>query len=151
EFTPGPRPQVAPSVLAIESERPCVRRAHAEARGAHAVSLEKTHRIVLQFGSDAGAAHVVGEVEEARIADARLFADLKLHLSDDPVAIPQMNIAVRKFHGSLPELLEIVRAVRTGLVVEPVVAEAADERVATERDANGGVGIEVDRLEREAI
>jgi len=149
--TTGAQAEVPPTMLAVERKRSCVRGTDAQLGGLHAVATHEIHCVVLKFAADARATHLLDQVEEVHVSASRLFEDLHLHLSDDPIAVPGMNVPIPEPGGTKPKPLDVVCAVRPGLMEEVVHAEAADERVTTKRHAHLRMHVEIDWLEDESL
>jgi len=136
-------------MLAVEPKRSCVRGTDAQLSGLDAMPAHKIHGVVLKFGADARASHLLNQVKEVHIPAPRLFEDLHLHLADDLVALPDVNVPAWEPGCAQPKLLDIVRPLGIGFIQKTVLTEAASIRVAPESDTHGGVRVEVDGLENE--
>ena len=138
-------------MLAVERKRSRVRRADAQLGDLNAVPAHKIHCVVLKFAADARASHLLDQVKEVHIPASWLVEDLHLHLSDDLVVMPGVNVPVREPGSAQSKQLDVVHAVGSGFTEKAILAEAAYIRVAPERDTHRPMCVEIDRLEYESL
>jgi hypothetical protein len=138
-------------MLAVERKRSRVRRANAQLGDLNAVPAHKIHCVVLKFAADARASHFLDQVKEVHIPASWLLEDLHLHLSDDPVVMPGVNVPVREPGSAQPELLDVVHTTGSGFVEKTILAKAAYIRVAPERNTHRRMRLKIDRLEYESL
>ncbi len=138
-------------MLAVERKRSRVRGTDAQLSGLHSVSTHEIHCVVLKFAADACASHLLDQVKEIHVSASWFREYLHLHLSNDLVAVPDVDVSVREFGGAQPKPFDVVHTVRPGIKEEVVHAEAADERVAAKRHAHLRMQVEIDRLENESL
>jgi len=138
-------------MLAVERKRSRVREADAQLGDMNSMPMHKIHRVVLKFAADPRASHLLDQVKEVHVPASWLLEDLHLHLSDDLVAVPGVNVPVREPGSAQPKPLDVVDAVGSGFVEEAILAETAYIRVAPERDTHRRMRVEIDRLEYESL
>ena len=110
----------------------------------------KVHCVLLKFLADTCTSHFFHQVKEVHVPASWLLEDVHLHLSDDLVAVPGMNVPVWELGNARPKPLDVVNAVGSRFLEEAIFAEAAYKRVAPERDTHRGMRVEIDGLEYES-
>lgn len=138
-------------MLAVERKRSRVRGTDAQLGDLNAVPLHKIHCVVLKFAADTCASHLLDQVKEVHIPASWFLKDLHLHLSDDLVAVPGVNVPIWELGSAQPKPLDVVHAVGSLFLEKTILAEAADIRVAPERDTHGRMGVDIDGLEYELL
>ena len=138
-------------MLAVERKRSRVRGADAQLGDLNPMPTHKIHCAVLKLTADARASHLLDQVKEVHVPAPWLLEDLHLHLSDDLVAVPGVNISVREPGSAQPKPLDVMHAIGSGFFEKTVLAEAACKRVAPERDTHRRMRVEIDRLEYELL
>jgi hypothetical protein len=147
----GSQTEVSPTMLTIERKRSRICGANAQLGHLNSMPTHKIHCIVMKFAADARASHLLDQVKEVQVPTSWLLEDLHLHLSDDLVAVPSVNASVWELSNTQPKPLNVVHAVGSVFVEKAILAEAADERVASERDTHRRMCVEIDWLEYESL
>ena len=137
-------------MFAVEPKRSRVRGADAQLGDLNCMPTHKIHCVVLKFAADARASHLLDQVKEVHVPASWLLKDLHLHLSDDLVAVPNVNVPVRELSSAHPKQLDVLHAVASGFIEKAILAEAAYIGVAPERDTHRRMRVEIDWLECES-
>ncbi len=147
----GSQAKIPPAMLAIERERSRVCGTDAQLGSLNSMSTHEIHCVVLKFAADARTAHFLDQIKEVHISASWGLKDLHLHLSDDLVAVPGVDVSIRELGSAQPKPFDVVDAVKPGLHEEVVIAKTADERVTTKRHAHLRMRVEIDRFENESF
>jgi len=79
----------------------------------------------LEFAANARASHFLDQVKKVHVPASWFLEDLHLHLSNDFVAMPGVNISIWELGNAQSKPLDIVHAVGSGFVEKAILAEAA--------------------------
>ena len=134
-------------MLAVERKCSRVRGADAQLGDLNSMPMHKIHCVVLKFAADTRASHLIDQVKEVHVSASWLLEDLHLHLSDDLVAVPCMNISVWELGNAQPKLLKVVHTAGSSFIKKNILTEAAYIRVAPKLDTHRRVCVEIDRFE----
>jgi hypothetical protein len=138
-------------MLAVERKCSRVRGADAQLGDLNSVSTHKIHGVVLKIAANARASHLLNQVKEVHVPTSWLLKDLHLHLSNDLVAVPGVNIPVWELGNAQSKPLDVVHAIGSIFVEKAIPAEATNVRVTPERDTYRRMRVEIDRLEYESL
>jgi hypothetical protein len=111
----------------------------------------KIHGVILKFAADALTSHFLDQVKEIHIPASGLFQDMHLHLPDDLVAEPGVNVPSWELGKAQSKPLDVMDAIWSVFVEKTVLAEAAYIRVAPERDTHRRMRVEIDCFEYESL
>jgi hypothetical protein len=108
-------------------KRKCSRICGADAQlgDLHSMPTHKIHGIVLKFPAEARASHFLDQVKEVYVSTAWFLEDLYLHLSNDLVTMPGMNVSIWELGNAQSKPRDIMHAVGSGFLEKTILPEAA--------------------------
>lgn len=90
----GSQAEIPPAMFAVERKCPRVCGADAQLCGLNSMPAHEIHCVVLKLPADARASHLLDQVKEVHVPASWLLEDLHLHLPDDLVGMPGVNIPI---------------------------------------------------------